>query len=267
MSDIPMPTEVIDWMRARNWGTHHLEWHVSRMWDILPPDVIAWAAGQGWKRNDVQEGSETNGMQFLAMHRVMIERLVKAFPMHEALFQGWTRPPTDPNDDLDPVPASNPQEMRSDMIDAIDRLHNQLATFDGEDGFGLFVETALRPFPNQPARRSTDSSSGLHNFMHNRFSDAASPVDMGNPEVNIENQQFWRLHGWIDQRWTAYRSATGRSNTDPRYLAILAAEAEHMPEHGPHHPTDAEEPRAAGVTSVRMPASIRSAILKALAER
>ena len=33
---------------------------------------------------------------------------------------------------------------------------------------------------------------------------------------------FWRIHGWIDARWTAYRKAKGLDDaTDPTYLAAL----------------------------------------------
>lgn len=263
MADVSMPTAIVQWMRQRGWGDHHLQWHVVRSWDRLSPAAVTWATGQGWSRYPIQEGEERNGLQFLAMHRVMIQRLVTAFPTHAALFAGWTTPPSDPNDALDPVPGAAPGPLPPEMIGAIARLETALEAFDGEDELGRFIETAWRPFPSNPRRRSDDASSGLHNVMHNRFADENSSIDLGNPEVNIENERFWRLHGWIDARWSAYRAATGRSDTDPAYLAALADEASHMPGDPVHH-----GPMPSGFQVRReIPAVVRSSILRTLSGR
>jgi hypothetical protein len=38
---------------------------------------------------------------------------------------------------------------------------------------------------------------------------------------------FWRLHGWLDARWTEMRQAQGLSDQDPVYKAAIAkAQAE-----------------------------------------
>jgi hypothetical protein len=78
MADIAMPGEIIAWTKSNGWGPHHLRWHVERIWDRLDPNTLAWAQQQGWKRYPIQEGEETNGLAFLAMHRVMIEILTKS---------------------------------------------------------------------------------------------------------------------------------------------------------------------------------------------
>ncbi len=83
-------------MRQQNWGIHHLHWHVVRIWNIIPEALRQRATGQEWSRHPVQEGEEGNGIEFLAMHRVMIRMLRSAFPQHIALFDGWEMPPTDP---------------------------------------------------------------------------------------------------------------------------------------------------------------------------
>ena len=67
MSDVSIPQEIIDFMQQRNWGNHHLHWHVVRIWDVLGPDGQQWTEQQGWSRYEVQEGEETNGLEFLAM--------------------------------------------------------------------------------------------------------------------------------------------------------------------------------------------------------
>ena len=228
MSDVSIPQEIVDFMQQRNWGNHHLHWHVVRIWDVLGADGQQWAEQQGWRRYEVQEGEEKNGLEFLAMHRVMIRTLTSNFPQHANLFSGWSTPPTDPANPNDSLPNGRTTPFDQNMADAIDRLHNNLEAFDGEDLFGRFIETSLRPFPNDPSRRSSDQSSGIHNYLHGRFEDRDSPINMGDPSVNIENERFWRLHGWIDARWEGYRVATGRSDTDPRYIKALADAEIHM---------------------------------------
>jgi len=54
---------------------------------------------------------------------------------------------------------------------------------------------------------------------------------MGDPSVNIENSQFWRLHGWIDARWTAFRAAKGLSDADPAFQQALQRERHHLAGH------------------------------------
>lgn len=235
MADIPMPNEVIAWMADRGWGRHHLRWHMVRIWDRLGPEGRAWAEQQGWSRYPIQEGEETNGLSFLAMHRVMIRMLTTQFPAHAGLFDGWTTPPTDPNDTNDPVPPNSQVGGPFDpnMAAAIQRIETGLASFDGDDAFGQFVETSWRPFPNMPTRRSNDSSTGIHNYLHGRFARGSQDMDMGDPEVNINNQRFWRLHGWIERKWIDYRAAAGRTENDPRYREALEEAEQHMAQVAP----------------------------------
>ena len=232
MADVAMPDEIIAWTKSQGWGPHHIRWHVERAWDRLDAEGLAWAQEQGWKRHPIQEGEETNGLGFLAMHRVMIGILTEQFPAHAGLFTGWSTPPTDPDDPNDPVspnaPPTTAGPFNADMAQAIPRIEGASNSFDGDDSFGMFVETRWRPFPNQPTRRSPDLASGIHNYLHGRFSHASEELDMGNPMVNIHNQRFWRLHGWIDRVWSVYRTATGRSDDDPRYKAAMEEARHHM---------------------------------------
>lgn len=104
MADPVLPTPIRNWMRARNWGIHHLEWHTVRQWDRLAPGEQRAAERQGWRRYPIQEGQDGNGLEFLVMHRAMIELLRETFPADAGLFVGWTVPPTDPADPNDPLP-------------------------------------------------------------------------------------------------------------------------------------------------------------------
>lgn len=261
MAEVAMPQEMIDWMRQRNWGEHHLQWHVERNWGLLPADAQAQFAARGWKRYQVQEGEESNGVEFLAMHRAMIGKLISVFPQHKALFAGWSEPPTDPADAADPLPGGVTTPFPAERLATLARVRQQLTSFDGEDEFGRYLETQLRPFPNQPRRRSADPATGIHNFLHNRFSDEGSAIDMGDPAVNIENQRFWKLHGWIDVVWTNYRRAVGLSDTDSRYLQMLAVAGAHL-DHVVH--PDAERALAARVA---WPPKLRAEVRAVLASR
>lgn len=231
MADPQMPPFMTTWMRKRDWGTHHVQWHVVRIWDLLDPGTIQWAVSRGWSKYAVQEGEPGNGLEFLAMHRVMIRQLRTAFPANSGLFAGWPIPPTDPRDPNDPLPDNATTPFSANMTAAITRLHGNLQSFASDDEFGLFIETSLRPVAGDPARQSADFSAGIHNYLHGRFQDENSPVDMGDPTVNIENERFWRLHGWIDSRWSAFRSVKGLDDNDPAYRVALTAAEHHMTGH------------------------------------
>jgi hypothetical protein len=215
---LAMPSEIRSFLATNNWGNHHLEWHTVRQWDLLGASDQAWAKKQGWARADLQEGQKGNGLEFLAMHRVMIRILTQHYPSDASLFKGWSAPPTDPKDKNDPCSqgAFDPAKLP-----ALDKLANHLDDFDSDDDIGLYIETSLRPTESDPSARSADKSAGLHNYIHNRFSDSKSKIDIGDPSVNLQNKRFWRLHGWIESRWTEFREAKGLSEDDPAYAAAI----------------------------------------------
>jgi hypothetical protein len=229
MADQPLPAQITQWIQQQNWGMHHLEWHVTRLWDAVP-DAAAFAQQQGWSRANIQEGAAGNGLEFLAMHRVMIRTLVAEFPRHSGLFRGWLTPPTQENDPNDPIPGNSPAggPFPSEMLAAIAKVQGPAQSFADDDDFGRYVETSRRPTANQPGNHSSDRSTGVHNYLHERFTDTTSPIDMGNPQVNLLNQRFWRLHGWIDSQWSRVRQAKGLSEDQPAYKAALQEAEHHM---------------------------------------
>lgn len=210
-----MPREIIAHLAEHHHNHMHLDFHVARMWDRLGAETQAWATDQGISRWKLQEGMRTTGLEFLAMHRVMLEELRAEFPEHAELFAGWDRPPTDPDDADNPVPAKD--AFDPDMLDAIDRV--EAGQFASDDDFALFLQTKARPTKRSPNRRSPDPSAGIHNYLHNRFADDTSEITVGDPSVNLNNRIFWRIHGWVDAKWTAYRQAKGLDDaTDEIYL-------------------------------------------------
>ena len=229
MTDPLMPAEMQNWMNARNWSAHHVEWHAVRQWDRQSLAARQQMTQMGWSRAAHQEGEIGNGWEFLLMHRAMIDLLKQNFPGQAALLTGWGRPPTNPDDPNDPMPANGfPRPFSVEKQPAITLLQNGLAGFASEDELGRYIETRSRPTATNAAGQSSDPSTGLHNYLHGRFSDESSPVNMGDPEFNLGNQRFWRLHGWIDARWSAYRRLKGMSDTDPQYLSALNAEKQHL---------------------------------------
>jgi hypothetical protein len=216
---LALPQPMLAFLESQDWGSHHLEWYTVRQWERLGADDQAWAKRQGWSRADLMEGAKGNGLEFLAMHRVMIRILSERFPENAKLFVGWDKLPVDNDDKSDP--ATDAAAFDAAKATAIDKLQNHLADFASDDELGLYLETTLRPTANDPEARSTDRSAGIHNYLHYRFQDAKSAINIGDPSVNLQNQRFWRLHGWIEARWTEYRKLKGRSDQDPTYLAAI----------------------------------------------
>lgn len=246
MSDVTLPSTITNWMNDRNWGEHHLQWHAVRQWDRLSPAVQAQLTAMGWTRSPIQEGEPGNGREFLLMHRAMIQLLKTQFPGNSALFLGWDSPPIDPADPVDPIPENSPipGPFDADMKQAIERLESELGSFANEDELGLFIETRSRPLPGNPFNQDSDASAGIHNYLHGRFTDNSSPVNMGDPSVNLGNTRFWKLHGWIDHVWTKFRALKGLLDSDPAYLNALNAEKVAMQGAHHHHPTASLAARA-----------------------
>lgn len=242
MADPRMPEEMIAWMTARNWGSHHEQWHVERRWDFWhalaaqgdsdATEVVEYAQAKGWGRASPQEGERGNGLEFLGMHRAMLLLLLEQFPQHRGYLQGWPTPPQDPADTNDPVPSG--KAFDPEKAEAVNIIEAQPGLFDSEDSFGIFVETNLRPTPGNPLQRSPDPRTGIHNWLHNRWTDTTSDINLGDPTVNTFNARFWRLHGWLDAQWTRFRAAKGLSDNDSTYKNLIA-EYRKMMEQAHHH--------------------------------
>jgi hypothetical protein len=216
-----MPGPILTFLNTEGWGDHHLEWHTVRQWDRMPVENQTEARERGWARADLQEGAKGNGLEFLTMHRTMIRLLVQKFPKDASLFDGFTEPPTECDDPNDPCGPKSQGPFDANKAKAIDKLQNHLGDFESDDDFGLYVETGWRPTAKDPQHHSEDPSAGLHNYMHGRLQNSDSPIDVGDPSVNLQNRHFWRLHGWIENRWTEFRKIKGLSDDDPVYLAAM----------------------------------------------
>jgi hypothetical protein len=243
MPDVRIPEEIISWMRMAEWGAHHIQWHFERQWDYwhfraqsgeaTAQEVVAYAEAMGWGRASIQEGEAGNGVEFLAMHRAMTILLLQHFPRHLHVFRGWHSVPTDPADADDPVPSGT--SFDGDRAFGAKRIELEPMSFGGDDDFGLFIETNLRPLPGNPLNRSPDKQTGIHNYLHGRWTDSSSDINLGDPSVNIFNYRFWKLHGWIDHQWWRFRRVSGASDADPAYGKLIETYLKMMSGAGPHH--------------------------------
>lgn len=257
MADLKMPAETVAWMEYRVWGPHHHQWHFERRWDWYQaraargdagfPEAVADAASRGYKKANTQEGQPGNGEDFLFMHRAMLQLLAANFPGVFHFLRGWATPPQDGQDVDDPVPADPPAPtpnlakgpFHPKMSEAIKRIEARDREFATEDEFGLFIQTFMRPVRGDPFARSADEATGIHNYLHNRFSDGDSPINLGDPNVNIFNERFWRLHGWIDHQWWLFRRHKALDDNDPAYAAKLKRYRDMMDGGGHHHMAEA----------------------------
>jgi hypothetical protein len=230
-----LPAPIVQYQRQHDWGCMHREWHEVRQWDLisLPGSSnaarYAYVVKKGWTRAAVQEGAPGNGLEFLAMHRVMLASLRAAFPQQASLFAGWTTPPLTATA-ADPLPpASATTAFNAQMQQAVQRLSSQIGSFTTDDALGLYVQSSIRWTSTNPVARSSDLTTGIHTYFHNRYDDPRSAIRMQRFNRNPENQVFWRLHGWLDGLWTKNRKARGLTDAaDQAYMAAMNHACLHM---------------------------------------
>jgi hypothetical protein len=242
-----VPPSMTEFIRSEGWNCMHRGWHAVRVWNfILVPAEKKFVVDHGWLKYEpgtetfvdpkvASEGAPGNGLEFLAMHRVMLSMLRAQFPQYKSVLAGWTTvPQVDSSDDKLP-PKS--RVFDSFYATALSRLtgDSTLKGFQTDDEFGVYIQTKHYPGRGRDIYSlNPDRTAGIHNYMHNRFNfgDVADPayaVRMSNFARNIENKNFWKLHGWIDGRWTAFRRAMGFVDaTDAKYQAAMNAACLHM---------------------------------------
>lgn len=216
--DVPnsMPLQLREFMRKQHFGYFHDKWHTTHSWDnriLTRPGVRVRALCSGWERFPRQMGQPGSGLDFLAMHRLMLDMMRKNFPDQQHLLAGWDDVPTDPKDPNNPLPLGRNIPFGPLQLNNLDRLKNDLGSFESDDQVGLFLWTSL----SNPAIEV----GSIHLYLHVRWADFLSDVNLANEVVNFENIYFWRLHGWIDRVWSDFRNLKGLSEEDPAYQAAI----------------------------------------------
>jgi hypothetical protein len=219
-----VPKAVHEYLEKYQWGDYHIVFHMSRKWFLLGDAGRGWLKRVGEASADLQEGDPGNGLEFLVMHRAMIQHLGERWGTEKVtndpdgrktfndVLEGWTT-------DAELIAALEKQGGDVAKFKAGLAKINDFASFATEDEFGNFLQTTLRLSgevdPNDSAirfyARDPNPAAGMHNWLHGQFMDGSSPIDVGNPQTNLSNIMFWRIHGWIEAKWEAFEQVHVRT--------------------------------------------------------
>ncbi|MCX6128070.1 MAG: hypothetical protein NTX25_03280 [Proteobacteria bacterium] len=224
-----MPLDFRSYVREQRFGYMHDKWHAEHTWDnrvILPNSLVRWNCN-GFKRWKRQMGDSGSGLDFLAMHRLMVQDARAKFPKYANTYlAGWVKVPTDPYDKANPLPGNATTAFNSEVLVKLNRVQNNLASFKSEDELGQFLWNDLSKVP------APSEFTALHFYLHLRWTDTSdTQTDLSREIQNLENQYFWKLHGWIDRTWANYRTLKGLSDSDPAYVSLLQSAHDEMPHH------------------------------------
>ncbi|HEX2671212.1 MAG TPA: hypothetical protein VHM25_10100 [Polyangiaceae bacterium] len=222
--DLTVQPAVLDWFKARVWEQAHFQWHNIRR--CKTGGATADAAGGGvnpCKTNpelipaNQENQGPGDGLEFLAMHRHMIQSLKQLWPKHTEQFEGWEHFPTKASD----VPKQWQADWSAWMSDVATNgakaddpaSHMNEAGFESEGAFGQWIQ----------------STSKLHGALHFKWvRPNNSEHGLGNQFANIDNYMFWKMHGWIDKVWDRYRAAKGKKPTDQDIKDAVLAQCRQM---------------------------------------
>lgn len=241
MPPAPLPHPVVLMEAQRAMRQHHMLWHTSRDgWNRFPPDVRQAYTQLGWEPPRPSKDAQgqpivdnDSGEDFLYMHHQMIiEVNRKLAELNDAQYpkvEGWASFPA-PGDQDYPVPPT--YLLGSPDDDA------WLGNVKSDDYFRETFQPREKQF-EEPAYLKTISLGELgarveftvHNWAHMRWSaqprelrpdpDPSAPqaVDakwddpsydwLGDFYSSHVNPHFWKLHGWVDDRIEAWKTANG----------------------------------------------------------
>ncbi|HYQ15628.1 MAG TPA: hypothetical protein VEQ58_07720, partial [Polyangiaceae bacterium] len=224
--DLTVQPEVLKWFKDRVWEQAHFQWHNIRRCSGGATGATDDPQGGGVNPCKThpeliptnQEGKGAgDGLEFLAMHRHMIQSLKQLWPKHTEQFEGWEHFPTKASD----VPQQWQAAWSAWMANiatagaqADDPASNMnVKGFETEGDFGQWIQT----------------TSGLHGALHFKWVRSSnSDHGLGNQFANIDNYMFWKMHGWIDKVWDRYRAAKGKKPDDADIKAAVLAQCRQM---------------------------------------
>ncbi len=238
VGDVPVPAEVRAYMQRRAWGYAHDRWHKERLWDMQSEALRTRYLADGFRPFDKRaQGVTGSGLEFLAMHRHMFRELRARFPAYAELWRGWPSIPRGRESPLLPVAAR--ADLSADALTALDRLESEagLASFASDDELGFYIWTnrlvvadVVGPL-TPPVAQNADPAAGIHDTtLHQRWGNTRSDVNLSEFSLTHENYIFWKMHGWIDERWALWRRAKGLPETDDTIEAVIEAQSAEMHE-------------------------------------
>jgi len=222
--DLTVQPEVLEWFKARVWEQAHFQWHnIRRCTSGAATDAKEGGGVNPCKTNtDLIPANQENkgagdGLEFLAMHRHMIQSLKQLWPKHTEQFEGWEHFPTKAAD----VPKQWQADWKNWMAAVATNgakaddpaSHMSETGFESEGAFGQWIQ----------------STSQLHGALHFAWVRTSnSEHGLGNQYANIDNYMFWKMHGWIDKVWDRYRAAKGKKPTDQDIKDAVLAQCRQM---------------------------------------
>jgi hypothetical protein len=265
-----VPKNVHEYLEKYQWGDYHIVFHMSRKWFLLGDQGRGWLKRVGESRPDLQEGDPGNGVEFLTMHRAMIEHLKNRWGTEvvtndpdgretfSEVLDGWT---TDEEviAGLEAV-GGNVAQFKAGLAKI-----NDFASFETEDEFGNFLQTSLRLSgevdPDDTSirfyARDMTPGAGFHNWLHGQLQDASSKIDVGNPQTNLSNIMFWRIHGWIEAKWQAFERVHTRT---PMEMMVFQKQLERFHLHMQLHSDFSETQHASNRPSKAMVEEVKPVI-------
>jgi hypothetical protein len=223
--DATIQTEAIAWMEQHYWQEAHFQWHNARRCPKQPtsdPNDIEICSYPEFVKPDNECENDANGVEFLAMHRHMIQSLKQLFPNHTEQFDGWDSFPDE--EDYPELLQEYFQDWSNGVrtaADIADNIEDNVAMFEDEGAFGKWIQCGGL----LGGRRFTN----LHGALHfNGYSPDNQAHSVANQRRNLDAYLFWKLHGWIDKVWERYRVAKGLQPTDPEHIADVEEQCQEM---------------------------------------
>lgn len=226
--DLTVQPTVIEYMRDNLWQDVHVLWHAVRRCPVngaapgLPnpcnfPELAP-------KENEC--AGPQDGLEFLAMHRHMLEDLQQLWPNHLEQFTGW--------DEFPATALHYPEQLRPyfrpwsqatlDQAAIADDIENHLEMFPTEGHLGQWFQCG-----NMSGFLNPNSAANLHFALHfNAYPPNNQTHSVANTRSNIDSYLFWKLHGWIDNVWERYRIAKGLSREDSAYREVMVGQCREM---------------------------------------
>jgi hypothetical protein len=216
-----VPKPVFEHLQQGAWGDFHLLFHMSRKWYQIGSSGRAFLTANKVTASSRQEGFPGNGIEFFCMHRAMIEHLNERFgsvPVSNnagrrnfsEVLLGWE---TDADVTRALLQIGGDDQYFQQGLEQT----NDFGSFASEDDFANYLQTMTRPgilplgsvmltTDGTPAKRAftqdTRSGAGIHNWLHGAFAEGgSSPIDVGDAKLNLGNNVFWHIHGWIEAKW------------------------------------------------------------------
>jgi hypothetical protein len=209
-----LPTELKTFLASPSMREHHALWHFIRaFWDFLPKARQGELTAANWNPpNNRMQTMPGSGIDFLGMHRDMLQE-VREFVADRHLVAdvtGWPLIPWSDSDPDWPMPPTYPEISNPEWKEP-------LATNTFREEFTSQYGSVAWMQSHSLDELGIAIENGIHQWMHIHWSAApwfknAAGQDINDiqndflacPYSSHVNKHFWKIHGWIDDRITAW---------------------------------------------------------------